>query len=419
MQGIAGSRRPTQFLLVAGDALILMAAILAATWVRFGSETFGEELGRIFDHPGFLAYAVLAQVGLATTFNLYNPESWRSKEILPVRLAALALTLGVALALGVYFVMPWRFGRGLLALTVFVALPIEGMIRYLLISGRAQPGPSRALLIGDGPIVGALEEELSRQPSPPIRIVRHLGASEASENGILEKEKFDEIDLVIIAALADEITTDQLAALNFRGTTVVDSAGAYAALTGRIPVRQVDSRWFIATGDFSSLATSGFHYVQRFLDVLIATGLLILTAPILVLAAGAILVFEGRPVLFRQTRLGRFGQPFVLNKLRTMRLDSEEKGPQFSSRDDDRVTPLIPPAWNPETYLPFGLPGLGLVVLVLALTLIGFSTAGLMSTALAINSTPSEDPNLTRPTYDIYRNLQRAEWDSLMFFYVF
>jgi len=43
--------------------------------------------------------------------------------------------------------------------------------------------------------------------------------------------------------------------------------------------------------------------------------------------------------------------------------------------------------------------------------------AGLMSTALAIDSEPIEEEVSVRPTYDIYRNLQRAEWDSLMFFY--
>ena len=49
---------------------------------------------------------------------------------------------------------------------------------------------------------------------------------------------------------------------------------------------------------------------------------------------------------------------------------------------DRRVTPLIPPKWNPETYLPFGLPGLGLVLLVVVLTLFGFLTAGLVGRAL-------------------------------------
>jgi len=43
---------------------------------------------------------------------------------------------------------------------------------------------------------------------------------------------------------------------------------------------------------------------------------------------------------------------------------------------DARVTPLIPAKYNPETYLPFALPGLGLLVLVAALILIGAGTAG-------------------------------------------
>ncbi|HSR71440.1 MAG TPA: DUF502 domain-containing protein [Kiloniellales bacterium] len=43
---------------------------------------------------------------------------------------------------------------------------------------------------------------------------------------------------------------------------------------------------------------------------------------------------------------------------------------------DDRVTPLIPPAWNPANYLPFGLPGFGLIIAAVFLTLVGFLAAG-------------------------------------------
>ena len=45
---------------------------------------------------------------------------------------------------------------------------------------------------------------------------------------------------------------------------------------------------------------------------------------------------------------------------------------------DGQVTPLIPPAYNPSTYLPFVVPGLGLFVVVVALILIGWLTAGFM-----------------------------------------
>jgi len=43
---------------------------------------------------------------------------------------------------------------------------------------------------------------------------------------------------------------------------------------------------------------------------------------------------------------------------------------------DSKVTPLIPLKYNPETYLPFGVPGLGLVVITLFLIVIGALTAG-------------------------------------------
>ncbi|MBE7637376.1 DUF502 domain-containing protein [Sneathiella sp. P13V-1] len=45
---------------------------------------------------------------------------------------------------------------------------------------------------------------------------------------------------------------------------------------------------------------------------------------------------------------------------------------------DANVTPLIPARYNPETYLPFGVPGMGVLVAVIALILIGFLTANFL-----------------------------------------
>ena len=49
---------------------------------------------------------------------------------------------------------------------------------------------------------------------------------------------------------------------------------------------------------------------------------------------------------------------------------------------DDAVTALIPPAYNPNTYLPFNIPGIGLIFLVIVLTLIGFLTANYLGRLL-------------------------------------
>ncbi len=57
---------------------------------------------------------------------------------------------------------------------------------------------------------------------------------------------------------------------------------------------------------------------RRSLDVLFAVIALLITLPLLLLACAAILLEDGRPVFFRQRRVGRFGRLFWMYKLRTM-----------------------------------------------------------------------------------------------------
>ncbi|MBK1697966.1 DUF502 domain-containing protein [Rhodovibrio salinarum] len=49
---------------------------------------------------------------------------------------------------------------------------------------------------------------------------------------------------------------------------------------------------------------------------------------------------------------------------------------------DSRVTPLMPPGWNPESYLPFSVPGIGVLVVFVALTLVGMFATGLIGRLL-------------------------------------
>lgn len=341
MQKTAIRELRTRILLAGSDALILIAAGLIAAWVRFGSTGFDSELSQLLRHPGFILYAVSVQFALATTFDLYRPSSWRTPDYLLARSAAMATTMAISLVLGVYLVEPWRFGRGLLALTLLISVPLQVLLRFVWLRIAARPQARTAILIGDGPIIGALRKELKDRPNPPFQIARHLPAPANGAKDPLDGVDLHGTDLIIVAQLADgDPTIDHLAALNFHGTTVVDAAGAYASLTGRIPVHQVDSRWFIATGDFSTIATTPFHYLQRLFDLFTATTLLILTSPVLFSAALAVLVTSGLPILYRQRRLGRYGRPFELLKLRTMRSDLHDRGPTFAEENDARVIPI-------------------------------------------------------------------------------
>jgi exopolysaccharide biosynthesis polyprenyl glycosylphosphotransferase len=71
---------------------------------------------------------------------------------------------------------------------------------------------------------------------------------------------------------------------------------------------------------------AGLNFVlKRSLDLVAASLLLLLTAPISLAAAGLIWLTDGAPVLFRQTRIGIYGHPFELLKLRTMRQNASDQ----------------------------------------------------------------------------------------------
>lgn len=65
---------------------------------------------------------------------------------------------------------------------------------------------------------------------------------------------------------------------------------------------------------------------KRFFDVTVSLVVLVLLSPVFVPILIAVAVFHGRPVLFTQQRVGRYGQPFRILKLRSMTNERDEHG---------------------------------------------------------------------------------------------
>jgi lipopolysaccharide/colanic/teichoic acid biosynthesis glycosyltransferase len=78
--------------------------------------------------------------------------------------------------------------------------------------------------------------------------------------------------------------------------------------------------------------------MRRILDIAGALLALIVLSPVLLCIALAVFIFDGRPILFRQTRVGRNGRPFLILKFRTMRVGAA--GSSITAAGDSRVTPL-------------------------------------------------------------------------------
>jgi lipopolysaccharide/colanic/teichoic acid biosynthesis glycosyltransferase len=79
--------------------------------------------------------------------------------------------------------------------------------------------------------------------------------------------------------------------------------------------------------------------VNRAADLAVAGGTLLLASPLIALAAIAVKLEDGGPVLYRQTRVGKDGADFELLKLRTMVVGAETMGAGLAvNRGDSRIT---------------------------------------------------------------------------------
>jgi lipopolysaccharide/colanic/teichoic acid biosynthesis glycosyltransferase len=137
----------------------------------------------------------------------------------------------------------------------------------------------------------------------------------------------------------------------------------YATLSGLAPpsehlgllkMRKIRS----SSDDFEYMPSGRYPLTKRFVDVVLASIIFVLSAPVIAVFAGAIRITSHGPAFYSQTRLGRFGRPFRIHKLRTMQHNCEQtSGARWAMRNDPRVTPIgkilrithldeLPQLWN-------------------------------------------------------------------------
>ena len=81
-----------------------------------------------------------------------------------------------------------------------------------------------------------------------------------------------------------------------------------------------------------------YDIVSRLFDIILSFVSLVIALPIMLIAAIAIKLEDGGPVLYSQTRLGKNSQTFTIYKMRSMRIDAEANGAQWAQAQDDRIT---------------------------------------------------------------------------------
>jgi exopolysaccharide biosynthesis polyprenyl glycosylphosphotransferase len=78
--------------------------------------------------------------------------------------------------------------------------------------------------------------------------------------------------------------------------------------------------------------------MKRLVDILVSTAGLLIMLPLFLLIAALIKIDSSGPAMYRQTRVGLRGRPFLIWKFRSMRHDAEKSGPQWAQADDPRIS---------------------------------------------------------------------------------
>jgi exopolysaccharide biosynthesis polyprenyl glycosylphosphotransferase len=210
---------------------------------------------------------------------------------------------------------------------------------------RATP-PEQLFIVGHGPLAEAVARKLALFPDIHAEVAAWL----ENVGALWERlDDLDEIDRIVVASsdLSEELLGEILPVCRLRGvklTVVPPTRGMFGTAThlghiAELPLLDYNT-WDISG---STLA------LKRTADVVLSAFGLFLLSPLFVLAAIAIVVTDGMPVLFRQTRAGAGGQPFTMLKFRTMVKNAEallpelvpfEKldDPMFKLKADPRVT---------------------------------------------------------------------------------
>ena len=156
---------------------------------------------------------------------------------------------------------------------------------------------------------------------------------------------------IILADRAERMPPDLLDRLirtQFQRIRVYTLESFYEAHWRQVPAHSIDPLWPMQAG-FQLSRASPYHYVKRMFDVALSGLLLVICFPLMAVIAGLLWLTSGRPVIFKQLRVGRDEDVFTAYKFRTMRNESEGRR-ETTRLQSNRTTDRRPEVREEDIY---------------------------------------------------------------------
>jgi len=370
--------------LMVWDAISAVGVFLAVSFIRWqdGSPT---ELWRNLGIDIWVGAALFAVTWVAALWveGLYRLSvRWRFwtdvRDVLKASLLVVAFTLSALFVLKQTDVsrlfLAWLF-----VTQIAVTLASRALLRAAFERARRQGYDPRFMVVaGTGQLAQTFADLVESHPGLGITIVGHLQAPGTDEPVVSRPilGRVDELADVLHSRVVDEVAVCLPPGAS-RYLEPISVVAAGEGKTVRIPVDPIEGVPGAIQEEFDGMLVRSLVHdgqreaaliVKRALDVVGSAVGLVVLSPLMLVAAMAIALREGRPIIYGQTRIGLHGRPFTIYKFRTMVRDAdrqleqvrhlnERSGALFKAADDPRITPTgrwlrrtsideLPQLWN-------------------------------------------------------------------------
>jgi sugar transferase (PEP-CTERM system associated) len=360
---------PHSVLLLGLLDFILLVLAAESAWVLRAHQIGMAVDGMVNRSLPLSTFAISLQLAMVAV-GVYGIDALISLRFAAARLLV-AISLGVIFLSLLGFAFPgsvlWRSNSLYAMIFSFVLLVL---IRGVFGLSLGNEGFKRRLLVlGAGPRAARIRS-LAAERGAGFIIVGHVAMNDCKPviPTAINREHIDNLAehatllnaSEVVLALEERrnaLPLNDLIRVKTTGVHVNELSSFLERETGRVDLDTVNPSWLIFSDGFSSGRRIS-SFAKRVFDVVVSALLLVLATPVIGLTAILIRLESRGSPFFRQTRVGLYGEPFELMKLRSMRQDAEIAGEAvWAQENDPRVTRVgriirtlrideLPQVWN-------------------------------------------------------------------------
>jgi sugar transferase (PEP-CTERM system associated) len=331
---------------------ILLLCAAEAGWV-LRAQQIGMAVGTASERAAPLVSFATSLLVAMIAVGVYGVEALQSLRFAVARLIV-AISLGVIFLSVLYFLIPgmtlWRSNSLYAMMFAFLFLITLRIVLGSMIGGEAFK--RRLIVLGAGARADRIRQ-LEQRRGSGFLVVGYIGMNDGPQivaEAINRTAIYNLADFVVklgasevVLALEERrnaLPLQDLIRIKTTGVHVNDLSTFLERETGRVDLDTVNPSWLIFSDGFSAGQRLS-SIAKRLFDIVASAILLVLTGPIILIAALLVKLDSKGPAFYRQLRVGLYGQEFQIVKLRTMRQDAEVVGQAiWAEVNDPRITRL-------------------------------------------------------------------------------